>query len=137
MIKVHIFHTGSVQVDDSIPHGSKNPFAVTGLFRGKDGPVGKSYDVFGDGSILLVNTPGHSHGLFTAIIKNTERYIALAGDAIYTGKSIREKLIPGFTVDKTLAHKSLTWICELSEDENCLGVFANHDPEIKEQIIEL
>lgn len=25
MIKVHIFHTGQVVVDDAIPHGSKNP----------------------------------------------------------------------------------------------------------------
>ena len=101
------------------------------------GPVGKSYDVFGDGSILLVNTPGHSHGLFTAIIKNTESTIALAGDAIYTRRSIKEHLIPGFTVDKKLARKSLTWICELAEEKNCLGVFANHDPEIEEQVIEL
>lgn len=27
------------------------------------GPVGKSHDVFQDGSVLLVNTPGHSHGI--------------------------------------------------------------------------
>ena len=36
MIKVHIFHTGSVCVDDAIPHGSNNPFAVLGLFRKKE-----------------------------------------------------------------------------------------------------
>ena len=35
MIKVHIFHTGFVQVDDAIPHGSKNPLAILGLFRSK------------------------------------------------------------------------------------------------------
>ncbi len=28
------------------------------------GPVGKSYDLFNDGSILLVNIPGHTNGLF-------------------------------------------------------------------------
>ena len=268
MIRVHIFHTGSVRVDDAIPHGSKNPLAVTGIFRGEDkkrilpvscyliehpkgrilidtgwdskyvterprrffglldsrstpvirqgesidcklkslglsprdldcvffshmdfdhtsglrlvkdakrimaakeeiedankyffryvksnwdfakvepfyyestgiGPVGKSYDVFGDESVLLVNTPGHTHGLFTVIVKNNEQYIALAGDAIYTGKSIREKLIPGFTVDKALARKSLAWLCEIIQDPNCLGVFANHDPVVQEQTIKL
>ena len=36
MIKVHIFHTGQVIVDDAIPHGSKNPLAVTGIFRSSD-----------------------------------------------------------------------------------------------------
>lgn len=268
MIKVHIFHTGKVRVDDAIPHGSKNPLAVTGILRGNDkkrilpvscyliehpkgnvlidtgwdskyitekpkrffgvldnmstpivkpgdsidcklktlglsdkdldyiffshmdfdhtsglrlvtnakkimaakeeiddsnryffryvksnwdfanvepfyyensgiGPVGKSFDVFGDGTLVLVNTPGHSHGLFTAKVSNGKQYIALAGDAFYTKKSLTDHLIPGFTVDKALARKSLEWICNLEKDENCLGVFANHDPEIKEQVIEL
>ena len=268
MIKVHIFHTGSVCVDDAIPHGSNNPFAVLGLFRKKEhrktlpvscyliehpkgrvlidtgwdsiyatqkpkrffglldhistpiikqeesidhklstlgfhssdidyvflshldfdhtsglrlvkdaknffaseeeikdskkyffryvkqnwdflnlqpfhykpsklGPVGKSYDVFGDGTLLLVNTPGHSHGLFTAIISNGERFIALPGDTIYTQKSLKEHLIPGFTVHKKSAKKSLEWINSLSQDPNCIGIFANHDPEVTEQIIEL
>ena len=36
MIKVHIFHTGSVKVDRAIPYGSRNPLAVTGFLRGKD-----------------------------------------------------------------------------------------------------
>lgn len=266
MIQIHIFHTGSVQVDDAIPHGSKNPFAVTGLLRGKDkqrilpvscyliehpkgrllidtgwdsnyvtekphrflglldsistpiisqgesvdcklaqlgltpkdldyvffshldfdhtsglrlvrdakqflaaqeelkdaktyffryvksnwafvtvepfvyqhtgiGPVGKSYDVFGDGTVQLVNTPGHSHGLFTAVIQQNGQFVALAGDSIYTQKSIKERRIPGFTVNKALAQKSLDWICQLAVDPNCLGVFANHDPQIPEQTI--
>ena len=101
------------------------------------GPVGKSYDVFGDGTVVLVNTPGHSHGLFTAIIKHDNKFVALAGDTIYTQKSIEEKLIPGFTVDKRLAKQSLEWICSLTKDKECIGVLANHDPEIREQIIDL
>ncbi len=101
------------------------------------GPVGKSYDVFRDGSILLANTPGHSHGLFSVIIKNDGKYVVLAGDAIYTQDSIRRKMIPGFTVNAKLARKSLEWICGCVADENCLLVAANHDPDIKPQIIEL
>lgn len=101
------------------------------------GPVGKSYDVFGDGSILLVNTPGHSHGHFSAVIKNNGKYVVLAGDAIYTQKSMQDKLIPGFTVNARLARKSLEWICGCASDENCLLVAANHDPGITPQIIEL
>ena len=99
------------------------------------GPVGKSFDLFNDGSIVLVNTPGHSHGLFTTLIKNNDKFIILTGDAAYTQKSFTDKVIPGFTVDKKLALKSLDWICELSKDKNCIGVFANHDPSVKEQLI--
>lgn len=36
MIKLHIFHTGSVIVDRAIPYKDKNPLAVTGFLRGKD-----------------------------------------------------------------------------------------------------
>lgn len=101
------------------------------------GPVGKSYDVFGDGSIILVNTPGHSHGLFSAVIKNNGKYVVLAGDTVYTQKSIQEKRIPGFTVSTELARKSLEWICKCAADDDCLLVAANHDPTIKPQVIEL
>ena len=102
------------------------------------GPVGKSYDVFGDGSILLINTPGHSHGLFSAkITGDDDNYLILAGDTAYTQKSFRERIIPGFTVDTKLAKKSLAWICDCAADPHCRLVAANHDPFIQEQVIEL
>lgn len=101
------------------------------------GPVGKSFDVFQDGSVTLVNTPGHTHGLFSAVIRNEEKYLVLAGDAAYTQKSLQERHIPGFTVDDKLAEKSLDWLCQCAADENCILVAANHDPAISEQTIEL
>lgn len=101
------------------------------------GPVGKSYDVFQDGTIVLVNTPGHTHGMFSARIQKNGKYVILAGDSVYTQKSIADKIIPGFTVSKKLAQKSVEWICRCAEDENCLLVAANHDPAIREQTIVL
>lgn len=110
------------------------PFAFesTGL-----GPVGRSYDVFRDGSVVLVHTPGHTHGLCSAVIRSGERYIVLAGDTVYTQRSIREKRLPGFTVDRRLAEQSLAWICRCAADGNCLLVAANHDPAVDEQVIVL
>ena len=101
------------------------------------GPVGRSYDVFGDGSVVLVNTPGHTHGMFSAVVSGGGKYVVLAGDSVYTQRSIREKLIPGFTVNAKLAEKSLEWVCQCAADENCLLAAANHDPEVEEQTIEL
>lgn len=37
-IKVSIFHTGKVRVDQAIPLHEHNPLAVTGLFRSKKKP---------------------------------------------------------------------------------------------------
>lgn len=101
------------------------------------GPVGKAYDVFRDGSVILVNTPGHSHGLFSAKISGRDNYVILAGDTVYTQKSLQEKILPGFTVDTELARKSLEWICDCAADPRCLLVAANHDPTIREQMIEV
>lgn len=101
------------------------------------GPVGRSYDVFGDGSVVLVNTPGHTHGLFSVKVSGGGKYIVLAGDTVYTQKSVKERLIPGFTVDAGLAKKSLDWICACASDADCLLVAANHDPAVTEQVIEL
>ena len=100
-------------------------------------PVGKSYDVFGDGALVLVNTPGHTHGLFSAVIKHDEKYVVLASDTVYTSRSWKEKIIPGFTVDTQLAKKSLDWICDCVKDKNCVEMIANHDPEIEPHIIEI
>ncbi len=102
------------------------------------GPVGKSYDVFGDGSVVLINTPGHTHGLFSVKITGEDgRYVILAGDTAYTQKSLREGVIPGFTVDTGLAKKSLDWLRDCAKDPNCLLIAANHDPSIPEQVIEV
>lgn len=102
-----------------------------------DKPLGKSYDIFGDGSVKLVSTAGHSFGLNTMIIKNNGKCVALVGDTGYMEKSWQEMILPGLMVDKDKAKKSLAWVAELSKDENCLGVFATHDPKVIPHTIEL
>lgn len=111
-------------------------FANITSFSFKDtgiGPVGKSYDLFGDGTVVLVNTPGHSHGHTSVIVKNDEKFIVVAGDCVYTRDSWEKMLLPGFTVDKKSAKKSIEWINELLRNDNCIAVLANHDSEIEEQ----
>lgn len=108
------------------------PFENTGI-----GPVGQSLDFFGDGSVIFVNTPGHTHGLITTLVRNGEQYAALAGDTFYTAENLKRHIIPGFTVDKRLAQQSLDYMIELSKDQNCVALLANHDPAVWEQTIEL
>lgn len=101
------------------------------------GPAGESYDVFGDASVLLVHTPGHSRGLFAALIRGTDGYVVLGNDNAYLPESFSERRIPGFTVDKKMAEKSLDWLIQCKNDPDCKGVFANHDPTVEEQILEV
>lgn len=101
------------------------------------GPFGKSFDVFDDGSIVLISTPGHSNGMFSVRISNNEKYVILGNDAAYTQKSFEELIVPGFTVDFQMAEKSLLWLCQCRKDPNCIEVLVNHDPSVTEHVIEL
>lgn len=97
------------------------------------GPIGRSYDVFHDGTLLLVHTPGHSHGLFSVMLRGKDGYIVLGNDAAYLPESFSEHRIPGFTVNNQLAAKSLDWLIQCKKDPACMGVYVNHDPTVQEQ----
>lgn len=101
------------------------------------GPVGKTFDVFKDGSVILINTPGHSHGHFAVKISGDEKYMILANDGAYVQESFDDHIIPGFTVDKRQAEQSLEWLIACKRDPDCLEVIANHDPSVKEHVVEL
>ncbi len=45
---------------------------------------GRSFDLFGDGSIRLAYTPGHSAGHMSLICRLKERDFVIGGDAVYT-----------------------------------------------------
>lgn len=100
------------------------------------GPVGKSYDLFGDGSVELVNIPGHLDGVFAVKIKNEEgKYVLLFSDGGYADKSWKEMIISGISLDKEKQKRSLEWIREQSMDENCLESLANHDTDVVLHVI--
>ncbi len=101
------------------------------------GPFGRSYDVFADGSVLLVHTPGHSYGLFSVLIKGEDGYIVLGNDAAYLPESFSQRRIPGFSVNNSWSAQSLDWLIQCKNDPKCKGVFVNHDPTVKEQLVEV
>lgn len=107
-------------------------FAPNGI-----GPMGRSYDVFSDGTLLLIHTPGHSHGLFSVMIRGQNGYVILGNDAAYLPESFTEHKIPGFTVNNRLAETALDWLLQCKSDPSCIGVFVNHDPTVDEQRLDI
>lgn len=102
------------------------------------GPFGKSYDLLGDGSIQLINIPGHADGLFAVKVVNEEgKFVLLFSDGGYARKSWEEQITSGIAADKEAQKKSLAWIREQSLDPMCVESLANHDPDIKPHVIEL
>jgi len=107
-------------------------------WNGTEGPVGKSYDVFGDGSLVMVNIPGHSKGLCALKITGSDgRFVLLYADGGYARKSWEQLITSGIADDKAAQKKSLEWIREQSLNANCVESLANHDPDVQPHIIEL
>lgn len=107
-------------------------------WNGTDGPAGKSYDLFGDGSVTMVNIPGHSDGLCAVKIKNGQgRYVLLFSDGGYATRSWKEMITSGIAMNKTMQRQSLRWIREQSMNENCIEALASHDTDVKPHTITL
>ena len=65
------------------------------------GPAGKSCDLVGDGSIELINIPGHADGLFAVKVKNDEgKFVLLFSDGGYARKSWEQRITSGIAADK-------------------------------------
>lgn len=107
-------------------------------WNGTQGIAKQSYDLWGDGSVVLIHIPGHSDGLFAVKIKNDKgKYVLLFSDGGYSSKSWREGIVSGIATDKKMQKKSLQWIYEESTNPDCIASLANHDPDIAPQVIEL
>lgn len=107
-------------------------------WNGSEGPAKKSFDLFGDGSIKMINIPGHCDGLCAVKITNEEgRYVLLFSDGGYATKSWKKMITSGVALDKNKQRLSLQWIREQSMDANCIESLATHDTEIRPHVIEL
>ncbi len=99
------------------------------------GPFRKGFDLFGDETLFLVHTPGHSDGMFSILVKMEDGWLLLASDVGYSKTSWEEMILPGVTSNKIHAQKSLEWVKEFSTREDCINVIANHDNKIEPQTI--
>ncbi len=91
------------------------------------GPAGRSFDLFGDGSVEMIQLPGHTSGLAAVKISHGGKFVLLFADGGYAEKSWQEMIPPGTALDEKKAYQSLQWIRKMSQKEECLESLANHD----------
>lgn len=94
-----------------------------------EAPFGKSCDLFGDGSIRVILTPGHSEGSVAVLARGETGYAAFIGDDSYNRHSWEEQKLPGPVYNIPDMRKTLQWVQKLSKDPACIGIYAAHDPE--------
>lgn len=105
-------------------------YADTGI-----GPFGKSYDLFDDGSVQLVDISGHTEGLCGMLVNHNGKYVLMFADGGYSSRSWQEMILPGPYADKDRLRRSLQWIREMSISPDCMASWATHDPNLSPRTI--
>ena len=88
-----------------------------------------NYDLFGDGTIRMIFTPGHSpgHQSFLITLPNTGP-VLLTIDAAYTLDHWEDKALPGLVCSSVDAANSVAKLKKIAEDTGALLV-TGHDPD--------
>jgi glyoxylase-like metal-dependent hydrolase (beta-lactamase superfamily II) len=106
-------------------------------YRGSSlGPNRWAIDLFGDESLLLINTPGHTDGHASVLLRSGSRYAILAGDAAFSPRNWREDITPGFGFDREQQRKSLRWLREREADPSCAAILCSHDPALQPGVLD-
>jgi N-acyl homoserine lactone hydrolase len=98
---------------------SLSPLSFSGFAR--------SFDLFDDGSVRLVYTPGHTLGHMSVVLRTRRGEVLVAGDAIYLRRTLDETHLPFRTEDEHLFRRSLREIRQYVQETPDALVIPGHD----------
>ena len=93
------------------------------------GPFGRTFDLFGDGSVRLAYTPGHSAGHTSVILRLPRRDFVVIGDAVYDWKQFNEQTKPSMIADEHNWRRSLHELQAYRRTYPYALMVPGHDPE--------
>jgi len=88
---------------------------------------GRSLDLFGDGSVVLVSTPGHTRGHMSVVLRMEHGEVLIVGDAAYTIATIRHSHMPYKVQDEHRFRRSLREIQLYAEQTPGALIIPGHD----------
>ena len=92
------------------------------------GPFGHAIDLFGDGSIRVIGTPGHSIGHCSVLLRTAGREVLLCGDAAGSERQLHEPRTSAIFVDRAQSLDSLNRIVAWHREHPEALVVPGHDP---------
>jgi glyoxylase-like metal-dependent hydrolase (beta-lactamase superfamily II) len=102
---------------------NKPAFAATQTIKKLAG----DHDVFGDGSVTIVSTPGHTPGHQSLLVKLSKTgTLLLSGDAVHFQDNWTHRRVPSMNVNRDQTLASLQRIATLL-DERQAQLWINHD----------
>ena len=91
-------------------------------------PFDRGHDLFGDGSLMMVPTPGHTRGSSSLIVRRFGRpTLALVGDLTYETRLLACAHVPGVG-NRRVLRRSTAMMNDLRQANPALVVLAAHDP---------
>jgi glyoxylase-like metal-dependent hydrolase (beta-lactamase superfamily II) len=98
-------------------------------------PFTQALDVMGDGSLMLLPTPGHTAGSMSLLVRRTSRPpLLLAGDLTYGADILQRGQVPGVGNRRQLAESSRK-VLALAGHQPGLVVLPAHDPAAAQRLL--
>ena len=90
------------------------------------------YDIFGDGAVVILHTPGHTNGHQSVVVRlKNSGTVILTISTGYVKQSLEQGQLTGYFYNADDQYRSVTRLREIHQRENAL-VVADHDPDADE-----
>lgn len=105
-----------------------SPVEPTPLADPSLAPFTRGHDVFGDGSLVLLPTPGHTHGSMSLLVRRADAHpLLLVGDLTYDVHAFEEGGTGGVGSRRQL-RKTRDKVLALRSNHPGMRILAAHDP---------
>jgi glyoxylase-like metal-dependent hydrolase (beta-lactamase superfamily II) len=85
------------------------------------------YDIFGDGSVLILSTPGHTPGHQSLLVRLPKTgVVVLTGDAAHFKENFDNRRVPAFNFNKEQTVQSMDKLARIAAAEHA-QLWFNHD----------
>ncbi|MFZ5629999.1 MAG: MBL fold metallo-hydrolase [Spirochaetota bacterium] len=91
--------------------------------------LGRVFDIFGDGTVWAIHTPGHSAGHMSFLVNTKEGAYLVTGDASHTAYGFRNNIAPGKMQDHAAGEQTLATLRALAARHPEMKLVFGHDPE--------
>lgn len=91
-------------------------------------PEGIDHDLFGDGSVVVLSTPGHTPGELSLLVRLSGRNFVLTGDTVHLRAALEHEIPMPYDADTVAAIRSIQRL-KLIRDSADAVVWITHDPE--------